>query len=213
MLRARYTPARRGGFPPCDVRAPLPGSRPSSRSLCSRSRHRCCRPPRPRRRARWCSASTRSRRRSIPHASPSAVTYQIIASVTENLVYKGPDGKLVALAGRVVDDVEGRAQRDVQAAARREVPRRHAVQRRRGEVQLRPHRRSEVQGRRRPRRARRLRRLEGPRRVHRAGQLRDAVRAVPHLRGVRHAQHRLAQGRARDAATRCTRSRSAPGSS
>src|SRR5262245_20558110 len=29
-----------------------------------------------------------------PHASPSAVTYQIIASVTENLVYKGPDGKL-----------------------------------------------------------------------------------------------------------------------
>ena len=30
-----------------------------------------------------------------PHASPSAVTYQIIASVTENLVYKGPDGKLI----------------------------------------------------------------------------------------------------------------------
>jgi len=30
-----------------------------------------------------------------PHASPSAVTYQIIASVTENLVYKGADGKLV----------------------------------------------------------------------------------------------------------------------
>jgi peptide/nickel transport system substrate-binding protein len=30
-----------------------------------------------------------------PHASPSAVTYQIIASVTENLVYRGPDGKLV----------------------------------------------------------------------------------------------------------------------
>src|SRR5262249_49176989 len=30
-----------------------------------------------------------------PHASPSGVTYQIIASVTENLVYKGPDGKLV----------------------------------------------------------------------------------------------------------------------
>ncbi len=30
-----------------------------------------------------------------PHASPSAVTYQIIASVTENLVFKGPDGKLV----------------------------------------------------------------------------------------------------------------------
>ena len=30
-----------------------------------------------------------------PHASPSAVTYQIIASVTENLLYKGPDGKLV----------------------------------------------------------------------------------------------------------------------
>ena len=29
-----------------------------------------------------------------PHASPSAVTYQIIASVTECLVYKGPDGKL-----------------------------------------------------------------------------------------------------------------------
>src|SRR5262249_47997663 len=30
-----------------------------------------------------------------PHASPSAVTYQIIASVTENLIYKGPDGKLL----------------------------------------------------------------------------------------------------------------------
>jgi peptide/nickel transport system substrate-binding protein len=30
-----------------------------------------------------------------PHASPSAVTYQIIASVTESLLYKGPDGKLV----------------------------------------------------------------------------------------------------------------------
>jgi peptide/nickel transport system substrate-binding protein len=30
-----------------------------------------------------------------PHASPSAVTYQIIASVTENLLYKGPDGKLL----------------------------------------------------------------------------------------------------------------------
>src|SRR2546428_136657 len=30
-----------------------------------------------------------------PHASPSAVTYQIIASVTENLIYRGPDGKLV----------------------------------------------------------------------------------------------------------------------
>ena len=30
-----------------------------------------------------------------PHASPSAVTYQIIGSVTENLLYRGPDGKLV----------------------------------------------------------------------------------------------------------------------
>ena len=30
-----------------------------------------------------------------PHASPSAVTYQIIASVTESLVFRGPDGKLV----------------------------------------------------------------------------------------------------------------------
>ena len=29
-----------------------------------------------------------------PHASPSAVTYQIIASVTESLLYRGPDGKL-----------------------------------------------------------------------------------------------------------------------
>jgi peptide/nickel transport system substrate-binding protein len=29
-----------------------------------------------------------------PHASPSAVTFQIIASVTENLLYEGPDGKL-----------------------------------------------------------------------------------------------------------------------
>jgi len=30
-----------------------------------------------------------------PHASPSAVTYQIIASVTECLLYKAPDGKLL----------------------------------------------------------------------------------------------------------------------
>src|SRR2546425_12867639 len=30
-----------------------------------------------------------------PHASPSAVTYQIISSVTENLLYQGPDGKIV----------------------------------------------------------------------------------------------------------------------
>src|SRR5215510_39678 len=30
-----------------------------------------------------------------PHASPSAVTYQIIASVTESLLYLGRDGKLV----------------------------------------------------------------------------------------------------------------------
>jgi peptide/nickel transport system substrate-binding protein len=30
-----------------------------------------------------------------PHASPSAVTYQIISSVTESLLYRGPDGKLV----------------------------------------------------------------------------------------------------------------------
>ena len=29
-----------------------------------------------------------------PHASPSAVTYQIIASVTESLLYMGQDGKL-----------------------------------------------------------------------------------------------------------------------
>jgi peptide/nickel transport system substrate-binding protein len=30
-----------------------------------------------------------------PHASPSAVTYQIIASVTENLLFQGLDGKIV----------------------------------------------------------------------------------------------------------------------
>src|SRR5690348_17640287 len=30
-----------------------------------------------------------------PHASPSAVTYQIIASVTECLLFKAPDGKLM----------------------------------------------------------------------------------------------------------------------
>src|SRR6185503_18169536 len=30
-----------------------------------------------------------------PHASPSAVTYQVIASVTESLLYHGRDGKLV----------------------------------------------------------------------------------------------------------------------
>jgi peptide/nickel transport system substrate-binding protein len=30
-----------------------------------------------------------------PHASPSAVTYQIIADVTESLMYEGPDGRIV----------------------------------------------------------------------------------------------------------------------
>jgi len=30
-----------------------------------------------------------------PHASPSAVTYQIISSVTENLLYEGTDGKIL----------------------------------------------------------------------------------------------------------------------
>jgi len=30
-----------------------------------------------------------------PHASPSAVTYQITSSVTENLLYQGLDGKIV----------------------------------------------------------------------------------------------------------------------
>ena len=88
-----------------------------------------------------------------PHASPSAVTYQIIASVTENLLYQGPDGKLVPWLAESWTTAARRAQRDLQAAPRREVPRRHAVQRRRGQVQLRPDRRPEVQGRRRPRAA------------------------------------------------------------
>ena len=133
-----------------------------------------------------------------PHASPSAVTYQIIASVTESLLYKRPGRQARAVARRVVDDVQRRARRHVQAAAGREVPRRHAVQRRRGEVQLRPHRRSEVQGR-----AARAPQLAGY-----AGSkvldeftvqvtLRDALRAVPDLRRGRHAQHGVAQGRAR----------------
>src|SRR5437773_9999245 len=30
-----------------------------------------------------------------PHASPSAVTYQIIASVTESLLYKAPNGTVL----------------------------------------------------------------------------------------------------------------------
>ena len=77
-----------------------------------------------------------------PHASPSAVTYQIIASVTENLVYEGPTASSCPGSPSRGRTRKRRPQRDVQAAARREVPRRHAVQRRRGEVQLRPHRRS-----------------------------------------------------------------------
>jgi peptide/nickel transport system substrate-binding protein len=45
-----------------------------------------------------------------PHASPSAVTYQIIASVTENLLFRGPDGKLVPwLAESWAPSADGRS--------------------------------------------------------------------------------------------------------
>jgi peptide/nickel transport system substrate-binding protein len=45
-----------------------------------------------------------------PHASPSAVTYQIIASVTENLLFRGPDGKLAPwLAESWTPSADGRS--------------------------------------------------------------------------------------------------------
>ena len=45
-----------------------------------------------------------------PHASPSAVTYQIIASVTESLLYQGPDGKLAPwLAESWTTSADGRS--------------------------------------------------------------------------------------------------------
>jgi peptide/nickel transport system substrate-binding protein len=45
-----------------------------------------------------------------PHASPSAVTYQIIASVTESLLYHGRDGKLVPwLAESWAPSADGRS--------------------------------------------------------------------------------------------------------
>ena len=45
-----------------------------------------------------------------PHASPSAVTYQIIASVTESLLYHGRDGKLVPwLAESWTTSADGRS--------------------------------------------------------------------------------------------------------
>ena len=133
-----------------------------------------------------------------PHASPSAVTYQIIASVTESLLYLGRDGKLVPwLAESWSAAADGKSV-TFKLRTRRQVPRRHAVQRRRGQVQLRPDRRSQVQGRRLAGPARRLRGLEGARRVHGAGDVRDAVRAVPDLRGGRPAQPGLPQGRPGD---------------
>jgi peptide/nickel transport system substrate-binding protein len=45
-----------------------------------------------------------------PHASPSAVTYQIIASVTESLLYKAPDGRLLPwLAESWTTSADGRS--------------------------------------------------------------------------------------------------------
>src|ERR1700741_1325301 len=46
-----------------------------------------------------------------PHASPSAVTYQIIGSVTENLLYRGPDGKLTPWVGEEGWALEGGGRR------------------------------------------------------------------------------------------------------
>ena len=53
-----------------------------------------------------------------------------------------------AVARRVVDRGGRRPERHLQAPPGRQVPRRHALQRRRGEVQLRPDRGSQLQGRR-----------------------------------------------------------------
>ena len=194
----RYTSARRGGSPPCDVRVRLSGSRPSS-TLALLTLAAPMLPP-----AEAQAPGTLVLGLDQEPPDPRPARLAVRGDLPDHRLgdreprLQGPRRQARPLAGRVVDAVQGRAQRHLQAPARREVSRRHAVQRRRGEVQLRPHRRSQVQGRRRPRRARRLRRLEGARRVLRAGELRDAVRAVPHLRGLRPAQHRVAQGGARD---------------
>jgi ABC-type transport system substrate-binding protein len=71
-----------------------------------------------------------------PHASPSAVTYQIIASVTENLLFRGPDGKLVPWLAESWEHLARWPQRDLQAPPRRQVPRRDALQRGGGQVQF-----------------------------------------------------------------------------
>jgi ABC-type transport system substrate-binding protein len=141
------------------------------------------------------------------------VTYQIIASVTENLVYKGPDGKLVPwLAESWTTAKDGRS---VTFKLRRDVKFHDGTPFNADAVKFNFDRivdpkfkaggaRASLAG---------LRRLEGPRRVLGAGQLRDAVRAVPHLRGVRPRSASSPPRRCARAATRSTRSRSAPASS
>ncbi len=125
-----------------------------------------------------------------PHASPSAVTYQIIASVTENLLYQRPRRQARALAGRVVERrrADGRS---VTFKLRRDVKFHDGTPFNADAVKFNFDRivDPEVQGRRRSRAPLAgYAGVEGPRRVHRAGELRDAVRAVPHLRGRRHAR-------------------------
>ena len=102
-MAARYTPARRGGSPPCDV---LRAARWLT-SVVALGLLTLLAPVLPPAAAQAPGTLVLGLDQEPPtldpHASPSAVTYQIIASVTENLLYQGPDGKLVPVAGRVVE--------------------------------------------------------------------------------------------------------------
>ena len=136
-----------------------------------------------------------------PHLSGSKIDRQVYHNIYEPLVTL--DNKLgdQARPGRVVDAARSEDAR-LQAAPRGQVPRRHRLQRRGGQVQLRPDEdRAEVgaQGRDRQHRDR-----GGGRRVHHQAQPEAAGRGAaghPH-RPRRH--DGLAQGRSRSAAPSCS---------
>jgi ABC-type transport system substrate-binding protein len=116
-----------------------------------------------------------------PHASPSAVTYQIIASVTESLLYRGPDGKLVPwLAESWSTSRDGRS---VTFKLRRDVKFHDGTPFNADAVKFNFDRivdpKFKAGG------AGRVCRVEGARRIQRAGVVRDAVLAVLELGGLR----------------------------
>ena len=80
-----------------------------------------------------------------PHASPSAVSYQVIASVTQSLLYKPQDGKLARVSPSWTTPGDGRA---VTFKLRRDVKFHDGTPFNADAVivDLRPHRRPEVQG-------------------------------------------------------------------